>query len=104
MGICGCKLDDGTICKKDTVWDEMCGDCLHKYEDGIISDQEKRVEARWENGKDHHPEAMRIAKALAYYLPTWNIKFGGDGDSGEHISYAISLWIEDGRPDFTSKV
>lgn len=47
----------------------------------------------------HHPEAKRIVRALAEYLPDLNIRFGGDGDLGEDLQFALSLWIEDGRPD-----
>jgi hypothetical protein len=34
------------------------------------------------------------------YLPELNLKFGGDSDIGEDLQYALSLWIEDGKPDF----
>lgn len=33
MGICGSKLKDGSICDKQTVWNDMCEDCLNDYED-----------------------------------------------------------------------
>jgi len=59
----------------------------------------KRLEKRWEDGVPHESEALAIAKALARYLPDWNIQFGGDGDTGEDIGFALSLWIEDGKPD-----
>lgn len=59
-----------------------------------------RIEDRWENGVEHNEEAMHIAYALARYLePQFDIKFGGDGDFGEDICFALSLWIEDGKPD-----
>ena len=65
-----------------------------------LSDPEKRIEERWEAGTPHQEEAKLIARAIAEYLPNYNIKFGGDGDSGEDIQYALSLWIEDGKPNF----
>lgn len=64
-----------------------------------MSGYQERIEQRWEDGVPHELEAIQIAKAIAEYLPEWNIKFGGDGDSGEEIAYALSLWIEDGKPD-----
>ena len=33
MGICRCKLADQTVCEKDTVWNDMCENCLQAYED-----------------------------------------------------------------------
>lgn len=32
MAICNSKLKDGTTCTKQTVWNDMCEDCLHIYE------------------------------------------------------------------------
>lgn len=64
------------------------------------SEPEKRIEARWEAGIPHNEEAKRIVRAISEYLPSLNIKFGGDGDVGEDLQYALSLWIEDGKPDF----
>lgn len=58
-----------------------------------------RIFKRWSEGIDHEPEAEQIARALAHYLPDHDIKFGGDGDIGEEFMYALSLWIEDGKPD-----
>ena len=65
-----------------------------------MSKQEQRIEDRWEAGTPHQYEAEQIARALDEYLPHWDIKFGGDGDSGEDIQFALSLWIEDGKPNF----
>lgn len=62
---------------------------------------EERIEQRWLDGTPHDEEAYMIARAIAEYLPDWDIKFGGDGDSGEAIAYALSLWIEDDKPDLT---
>lgn len=64
---------------------------------------EERIEDRWERGLPHHPEAVEVARALAAYLPSHDIRFGGDGDFGEDIQYALSLWIEDGKPSFRKK-
>lgn len=60
----------------------------------------KRIEERWEADTPHHPEAKQIVYALDKILPELNLKFGGDGDIGEDLLYALSLWIDDGKPDF----
>lgn len=44
MGICGCKLPTGLYCKKETVWNDMCEDCLKEYEDDFEF-EEKRKES-----------------------------------------------------------
>jgi len=64
-----------------------------------LSKQEQRIEDRWEAGTPHQDEAKQIARAIAEYMPNWDIKFGGDGDAGEYIQLALSLWIEDGKPN-----
>lgn len=60
----------------------------------------ERMNDRWESGTPHNIEAKLIARAIAEYLPEWGIEFGGDGDNGEDLQYALSLWIEDGKPNF----
>ncbi len=65
-----------------------------------IGDVEERINERWEYGTSHNIEAKIIARAIEKYLPDWDIKFGGDGDNGEELQYALSLWIEDGKPNF----
>lgn len=65
-----------------------------------MNEYDKRINERWESGMEHHHEAKQIVRAIAEYLPALDLKFGGDGDSGEELLYALSLWIEDGKPDF----
>jgi hypothetical protein len=60
---------------------------------------QKLLNDRWENGTPHHPEALAIVYAMVKYLPDMDIKMGGDGDYGEEFLYALSQWIEDGKPD-----
>jgi len=66
----------------------------------MLNKYEKRIDQRWENETPHHPEAKQIVRAIAEYLPNLDINFGADGDLGEELQYALSLWIEDGKPDF----
>lgn len=35
VGICDCRLADGSYCKNITIWNDMCRDCFHAYEDEI---------------------------------------------------------------------
>lgn len=60
---------------------------------------EEKIAKRYEDGMPHHPEAIEIARAIDKYAPHLDIRFGGDGDEGEEILYALSQWIEDGKPD-----
>jgi len=54
------------------------------------------IERRWEAGTPHHPEAIRLLKAMAK-LDTEDeagFKFGGDGDNGEILLYLLSEVLE----------
>lgn len=41
MGICDTELADGTICTKETVWSDLCEDCLRDYEERLYSMMDK---------------------------------------------------------------
>lgn len=64
-----------------------CNDC-------IISNPN----VRWENGLEHNPKAINIAKEIAdidfnngdYFC----FKFGGDGDNGEYLTYLLDCYYE----------
>lgn len=54
---------------------------------------------RWERGIDHDPRSVEIAKALEDIdmeqggdSLCW--KFGGDGDNGEQLLYALDVYFE----------
>jgi len=53
-----------------------------------------RLEKRWESGKPHHPKAEEIIRGMARLCPELDLKFGGDGDNGEDLIMALSIWIE----------
>ena len=54
------------------------------------------VEHRWENGIDHHPKSVELAKHLEALdkedFFCW--KFGGDGDNGEELMYHLDAYFE----------
>lgn len=56
------------------------------------------VEQRWENGVDHHPEAIGLVKKINK-LDTESLldfKTGGDGDIGETVAYFLDELIDRG--------
>ena len=58
------------------------------------------IESRWEAGKPHHPEAVRILKGMKAldYMGEADLDLGGDGDHGETLLYLLSEFLErDGR-------
>lgn len=60
---------------------------------------EADVNKRWEQGIEHHPEAVRIYELLkdsdwAFGNDYFCWKSGGDGDNGETLMYALSVMIE----------
>lgn len=67
-----------------------------RQEEPPLSDVQQKREKRWEAGEQHHPLAYYLAKVLDTYLPEWNLKFGGDGDAGEDLCLALSVWIDEG--------
>lgn len=62
---------------------------------GVITN----ITERWENGVEHHPEAIKIARAIGeldfkYGNDALSLNFGGDGDNGEHLTYLLSIYFE----------
>jgi hypothetical protein len=65
----------------------------------IVQGIETCMNARWENGVDHHPESEKIIRALRdldgkllnYAL---DINVGGDGDNGETMMYLLDVYFE----------
>ncbi len=54
------------------------------------------IEKRWETGIPHHPEAERIARLCAaidckFGGDSLGLKFGGDGDNGEALTYLLDV-------------
>ena len=80
----------GTL--KDPKVKELWDKCK---ELGIEAD----IGKRWEQGIEHHPMAVRIFDMLeksdwAFADDYFCWKRGGDGDNGETLMYALSVWIE----------
>lgn len=63
--------------------------------------KKNEVARRWEEGVEHDPRSVKLAKALAdidyeqggdYF----NFKFGGDGDSGEELCFLLDIFFAQG--------
>lgn len=57
------------------------------------------LENRWENGVDHHHEAMELSSDLGKldfqdYDDYFGWNFGGDGDNGEILNFQLSVLFE----------
>lgn len=68
---------------------------LKKMLDGINTN----IGKRWEKGVPHHPKALRLASMIAaidhhFGGDSLGLKFGGDGDSGEALLYALDIYFE----------
>lgn len=60
---------------------------------------ETDIGKRWEQGTPHHPEAERMARQIGeidFHLCDDSMcwKFGGDGDNGENLLYALDIIFE----------
>jgi len=60
---------------------------------------EADIRKRWRDGIDHHPRAEEIFEAIrasdwAFGGDHFCWKSGGDGDNGEMLKYALSVWCE----------
>lgn len=60
---------------------------------------ETDINKRWEEGIPHHPEAEKLAIEigkldLEFGEDYFCLKYGGDGDNGEHLSYLLSIYFE----------
>jgi len=54
---------------------------------------------RWETGKPHHPESIKLFKEIEdfdfkYNNDYFNWKSGGDGDNGETLMYILDMIFE----------
>lgn len=52
----------------------------------------------WEEGIEHDPRAERLARFIGELDYTYGgdalcLKFGGDGDNGEHLAYMLDLYF-----------
>jgi len=64
-------------------------------------EKKNEVNRRWEEGVEHDPRSVALAKALAdidykqggdYF----DFKFGGDGDSGEELCFLLDIFFAQG--------
>ena len=58
MGICGCKLFDGTECTEETVWNDMCSECNDAYERFLANN-----DRWWDEEQGKRVDLMVIADA-----------------------------------------
>lgn len=54
---------------------------------------------RWEQGTEHHPEALQIFEMVqsgdfAFCNDYFDWRSGGDGDNGETFLYSLSIMLE----------
>lgn len=59
----------------------------------------KTPDKRWEDGYDHDPRSEKIARAVGsidFELQddSLGLSFGGDGDNGEALLYALDVYFE----------
>jgi len=59
------------------------------------------VQERWEKGTPHHPRSEAAARRLAKIdsdlgNDQLDLRFGGDGDNGEHLIYLLDVYFETG--------
>jgi hypothetical protein len=57
------------------------------------------VEQRWEQGLPHNKHSTALARKLADIdnrlgNGQLDLKFGGDGDNGEHLLYLLDIYFE----------
>jgi len=60
---------------------------------------EKDINKRWEQGIPHHPYSEAAIQGMAdvdfkYAGDSLCIKYGGDGDNGEHMMYLLDIYFE----------
>jgi hypothetical protein len=55
-------------------------------------------EERWEKGVPHDPRSEQLARSIAKIDhdtgDRLGLKFGGDGDNGEHLLYLLDIHFE----------
>jgi len=60
---------------------------------------ETDITRRWEDGTPHHPDSIKLFKALSavdhhYVNDYFDWKSGGDGDNGETLMYELDIVFE----------
>ena len=63
------------------------------------ADIETDIDRRWEEGTPHHPKAEELARIIGkldflYANDSLCLKFGGDGDNGEMLTYILDIYFE----------
>jgi len=65
---------------------------------------ETDINARWENGHDHHPKSVELFESMiaidrVHNGSSLDIEIGGDGDYGEMLMFLADIYFEaqDGR-------
>ncbi len=80
--------------KKDCLIEKMLTQFPYSL-NGIETD----INKRWESGARHHPESVKLMKAIecldfAYNNDYFRWKVGGDGDNGESLMYLLDIYFE----------
>ena len=57
------------------------------------------ISQRWEQGTPHHPRSEAAARKIAKIdrglgNDRLDLRFGGDGDNGEHLIYLLDVFFE----------
>ena len=54
------------------------------------------IEERWEKGNSHDSRSEELGRFIAAQdvSDSFCWKFGGDGDNGEDLLYALDIWFE----------
>jgi len=65
----------------------------------IANNIETNITKRWEEGKEHHLEAEKLAHEIGeidwmFCSDSFCFKFGGDGDNGENLVYLLDILFE----------
>ena len=73
---------------------------INKEDYEKIPGVEYDIEKRWEEGWEHHPRSEEICRAVAdidyvFQNDCLCLKFGGDGDSGESLMYAMDIYFDE---------
>jgi hypothetical protein len=75
-------------------------DWVQKNPDNILAENLGLTQIdRWGEGRDHHPESVRLMEFLANhdfkdYKDHFCWKMGGDGDNGEIMMYQMDAYFE----------
>ena len=72
MGICECKLADGSLCQNETVWNDMCSDCNSAYDD--LRDN---LEMSWEDHPRFYNENKTEELKMRFKIKFEEVQDGG---------------------------